>query len=422
MRRVGPLCALAFSLTSAHVHAADTCDVVAKLTQAEPGGIVAFGLDYSGAGGDFIGDSSAPGLGPSWGTQPLACTVLVASAPSLTVNEVELLDDNAGLLSAFIAQYPGGIAGPQDLFSCVFALTSGFPCPDPSGFAVTAAAFPNDPFPPPFPLPSPPGLALSVTPRTPACGDGFVEGSEQCDDGNTFADDCCDDCVTAAAGADCDDHDVCTIGGSCDASGTCVAASNLECDDGVACTHDRCDREQGGCVATVEPDRSCGHTRSGGVGLRNRANDNSKDQLRVKLSITGGEIGDPTDDTAYAVCIFDTQGDAVTLADKIEVPAKGAWSGSGASGNFAYVDPSRAVEGVEQVRLIRKPGATRGKFQLKAMGNNLTLPPPVSETRYFAAERGVIVQVENTAGGCWARRFLSGEDEILNEPSRYEAH
>ena len=67
--------------------AQDTCDVTFQLDDPGPLGLVMFSADYSPAGGDFVGDSTLPGFGPSWGTVPLACASLVA------LDELTALDE-----------------------------------------------------------------------------------------------------------------------------------------------------------------------------------------------------------------------------------------------------------------------------------------------------------------------------------------
>jgi hypothetical protein len=398
--------------------AQDSCDVVVHLDDTQAVSIVAFGVDYSAAGGDFIGDSSLPSLGGSWGSEPLACTALIAG-----LNEATLIDDNAGLLSAFLFRNSGGITGPADVLSCVFLTEPGFPCPDATDFAIANASFPDDPMPPPIVIPPAPAMSISVSPRTPVCGDGFREGTEECDDGNADESDCCAACESAVPGTACDDASVCTSGETCDAEGLCVAASTLQCDDGVFCTADSCD-PQLGCIAEEAPNThgDCGHWK-GSLDLRDDASNDAKDGLRLKLALNGDfPIGDPTDSTSYAVCVFDqTSGDPL-LADKLEIPAGALWSGSGASGNFRYVDSSRANDGIDQIRLLKKPTSPRAKFLLKAKGPNLTLPGPAAEEKYFTGDPSVVVQIENDAGGCWIGGWRPGVDKIKeNEPTRYRA-
>lgn len=106
-----------------------------------------------------------------------------------------------------------------------------------------------------------PEYAESVELRTPvvACGNGVVDTSEACDDGNTVSGDGCQgDCAAVEAGWTCDD-------GVCEAlaCGDGIIAGVEECEDGGATAGDGCDAscrlEEGyhcptvgsACVATV---------------------------------------------------------------------------------------------------------------------------------------------------------------------------
>lgn len=80
------------------------------------------------------------------------------------------------------------------------------------------------------------------------CGNGVVDGGEDCDDMNDVEGDGCDnDCTfSCTMDAECSDSDVCTGEETCDlASHTCVAGTAMTCDDGVACTSDECDPVMG---------------------------------------------------------------------------------------------------------------------------------------------------------------------------------
>ncbi len=90
-----------------------------------------------------------------------------------------------------------------------------------------------------------------------ACGNGMMDGSEQCDDGNpTDGDGCDNDCTYSCAGdTDCDDGNVCNGAETCAtmthacADGTPPAAGTL-CDrDAMPATRDICRRET--CVASI---------------------------------------------------------------------------------------------------------------------------------------------------------------------------
>lgn len=82
----------------------------------------------------------------------------------------------------------------------------------------------------------------------PGCGNGVVDGMEQCDDGNEIGGDGCEvDCTfSCETNADCDDGSVCTGDETCDlTTHVCVEGMPLDCSDGDDCTSDECDSIMG---------------------------------------------------------------------------------------------------------------------------------------------------------------------------------
>jgi cysteine-rich repeat protein len=392
----------------AGTRAQDTCDVVVALADPGPLPLLAYGIDYSAAGGSFVGRALTP-----------VCTELFPAF------ENTVFDDDVGMLSDFIASHSGAEA-PQALLSCVFALDGGFPCPDPTAFVVTAPAFPpfellelHELFPD---LPPPPALAITVTPRTPVCGDGFREGNEACDDGNTADGDCCSStCGRDPAGTACADGDVCTLNESCDAAGHCVPTSTLACADADPCTTDTCHPGLG-CVSTAAPAplSVCVWDHRAALDLRDRAPGAPNTlgwQWRSTRATTAAAVGDPTVDTAYALCLYDEVAGSAALAARVDVPAGAGWRMLGTSGSrFEYKDRAGSADGVERVRVDGKPNGV--KLQLKAAKAGLVLPGPVAPDRYFVQDGNVFAQLRNTAGGCWSVRF---GDAVVNDPARFKA-
>lgn len=390
--------------SAAATPAQDTCDVDVHLDETGPFGIIAYGIDYSGVGGDFVGDSTIPSFGGSWAGELLACTQLIA------LSEYTALDDNAGLFSNFLADVapPGSISGPSPLISCVFALSGGFPCPDPGDFAIVDATFPNDPVPPPIAIPSPPALSITVTPRTPVCGDGFVEGIEECDDGNTADGDCCSSvCTLDAAATPCDDGSVCTNDETCDGAGTCVVGSTLVCDDGVACTRDFCDAALG-CQTVVEPGgntaHGCHHLRSLKLSIRDHPTNDGSDRMKLNGRLSGGDIGDPTTTTEYTLCLYDRVGSVYTDVIALTVPAGSPWAVRGGSESFGYIDGAGTNGGITKMRL-KKNKNNVGKFLMMGDGANLPLPGPFAIDAYMASDPSTAVQVETNDGDCWGEEL-----------------
>ncbi len=74
------------------------------------------------------------------------------------------------------------------------------------------------------------------------CGNGVVEGLEECDDGNAVDGDCCSaTCQFEAADTSCEAN-VCVLDGTCDGAGLCEGDFNdgVTCDDGNVCTTNVC--------------------------------------------------------------------------------------------------------------------------------------------------------------------------------------
>jgi cysteine-rich repeat protein len=86
------------------------------------------------------------------------------------------------------------------------------------------------------------------------CGNGTLEGLEECEDGNVLPGDCCSAaCVFEPEGSVCDDGLFCTVD-SCDGAGTCGTAPR-DCDEGVGCTVDTCDEEMDSCLHAADDAR-----------------------------------------------------------------------------------------------------------------------------------------------------------------------
>jgi hypothetical protein len=151
----------------------------------------------------------------------------------------------------------------------------------------------------------------------------------------------------------------------------------------------------------------------GSLALRDEAEKSKLQSLIVSHSATSaGAVGDPTVDTDYALCIYDETANAFALAARIDVPAGAGWQAIDAT-RFQYKDPTGSVNGVQRLRIDGK--TNRSKVQLKAKGATVPLPGPVAPDRYFARDNEVIVQLRNTAGGCWSLRLTSDQKNGATE-------
>jgi hypothetical protein len=95
--------------------------------------------------------------------------------------------------------------------------------------------------------------ATNVCDVVPGCGNGIVEGGEECDDGNTLDGDCCSaSCQFEPAGSACPDGLYCNGDETCDGAGTCQAGTSVDCSDGVDCTVDSCNEASDSCDNTPD--------------------------------------------------------------------------------------------------------------------------------------------------------------------------
>ena len=82
------------------------------------------------------------------------------------------------------------------------------------------------------------------------CGNGVIEGGEECDDGNTLNGDCCSaTCALEPAGSPCPDALFCDGYETCDGSGGCQPGPPPDCSDGIGCTIDGCDENGDYCYS-----------------------------------------------------------------------------------------------------------------------------------------------------------------------------
>ncbi|MBW2274741.1 MAG: DUF4215 domain-containing protein [Deltaproteobacteria bacterium] len=86
------------------------------------------------------------------------------------------------------------------------------------------------------------------------CGDGVPTPSESCDDGNNVSGDCCSAlCQFEAAGSSCDDGDPCAVNDACDGAAACESGDAVDCDDGAFCNGAELCTPGVGCEPGVPP-------------------------------------------------------------------------------------------------------------------------------------------------------------------------
>ena len=230
------------------------------------------------------------------------------------------------------------------------------------------------------------------------CGNGDLEGDEECDDGNLVNGDCCDaTCHFEPAGNVCDDGD----------------------DD--PCTNGTCDGE-GDCDSEESPATTCHEPVAAGrstLTMRAAAAD-AKDLLEWKWrgaqGSGGSAFGNPTGATGYDLCVYDATG----LLASISVPAADGcdsppcWKET--SGSFHYRSRTRDPDGAAQVTLRQSRHAERARIFFRAEGMNLDLPD------LSALESPLTVQLHRSDDAvCWSAQY-SFPPRSAQEVAHFKGH
>jgi hypothetical protein len=258
------------------------------------------------------------------------------------------------------------------------------------------------------------GMGTACATDTNPCTDDVCDGSGvcqhppntgPCDDGNDCTTDVCGagtcNGTAKAAGTPCTDHDACTVADECDGAGACIPGPPLVCE--APCSTGVCDPGVG-CIADVQ---SCDDpTGIGGrLSLTNDTPD-TKDKLAWTWSkgpsIGLADLGDPTVDTTYTVCLSDVVfadiGSGVQIVHRLRgsltAAAGSKWAAS--HRGFKYIDKTATPDGLTSITLLSgKPG--RGKIRVKGHGPNLGLSVPPLGTSSFPP----LVQLKASTGRCW---------------------
>lgn len=119
------------------------------------------------------------------------------------------------------------------------------------------------------------------------------------------------------------------------------------------------------------------------------------------------ELGDPTDDTRYALCVYDAGGRALATT---ALPSPNKWRQTG-GGDFRYSDGAGQPGGIVRAKL--HPGAAgRARIQMLAKGSAL----PSAD---LPLDLPVTVQaIRSGVGPCWSATFASSQ---LNSETRFRA-
>lgn len=243
------------------------------------------------------------------------------------------------------------------------------------------------------------------------CGNGMVEGAEECDDGDTLNGDCCSStCTYEASGSPCPDATVCNGDETCDGAGTCQPGVAPVCDDGDPCTSDSCD-DVGGCLYDDAPHTGCLTSLRSVLLLKQKGG--AKDRLLWKwvkgAALGPAQIGDPTTSAGYALCVY-AGGALIAGAD---IPAGPKWAPAAATG-YGYSDASGAPDGIFKT-LVK--GAAAGKSKALVKGKGPNLPDPALGALAFP----VTAQLVNSATGACLEASYSPGDVVSSGSAIFKA-
>jgi cysteine-rich repeat protein len=215
----------------------------------------------------------------------------------------------------------------------------------------------------------------------PDCGDGDLDGGEECDDGNLADGDCC--------------------------SAACQLEATLgSCDDSDPCTQDSCGTA--GCLNDAAPAPVCDED-AGKASLLLDAAKHKASFAWQKGTVAFADLGTPTDAADYALCLYSYDG---ALA-RLDVPAGGTCSGRdcwrqtgkpATPTGFVYKDRLAASDGVRSLAL-KAHDAGRAKLSLAARGG--AVPALDLGTAGLAAP--VTAQLVHEGGACWGASFEAAD-------------
>lgn len=163
----------------------------------------------------------------------------------------------------------------------------------------------------------------------------------------------------------------------------------------------------GGSALCPASPASCTNTARKGQLRLNGRSDSRRNRFAWRFNggpaLQQGDFGDPTDETSYAICLYDNG----VLKFEAGIPATPAqWRTFGRRG-YTYFDRAAAQDGIRSIRL-RGGAAGRSKFDIRGRGSALPLPAPVSATRWLDATNGVLLQFRQSDGTCYESSFAAG--------------
>jgi len=170
----------------------------------------------------------------------------------------------------------------------------------------------------------------------------------------------------------------------------------------------------GGCA--LQPLDGCLAAAKAAFQIRDNADD-AKDQLKWKWGngdeTVQSDLGDPSNSTAYTLCVYDSTLDISSLAATLLVDVNGNWQDKDPKG-WNYKDKVGLFAGVQKAQL--KTGApTKSKAQVKAKGAGVPVPTAFSTDEFFDQDSAVTVQLVSSDGTCWTSEFAANKKNTAEQ-------
>jgi hypothetical protein len=277
-----------------------------------------------------------------------------------------------------------------------------------------------------------------------ACAD--PAGTSCTDEGNPCTDEACDGAGTCAHSANqnaCDDGLFCNgadtcAGGSCghagnpcasgdecadtcdEATNSCFEPAGTPCaDDGDLCSSEACDGA-GSCRHAFVPSFSCERPiapRAAIVSMQSGATEQLSWVWRKGAATTKAAFGDPTQTTAYALCIYEREADILSLALTSEVRSGGTcgrkpcWKETPTGFEYSHRLPRRGGQDKVKMKAGKKAGKT--SILVRRSGPGVTLP-----SLPLRPNATVTVQLRSSEGACWGADYSSA---TRNDATHFKA-
>jgi hypothetical protein len=128
------------------------------------------------------------------------------------------------------------------------------------------------------------------------------------------------------------------------------------------------------------------------------------------------DLGDPTSDTYYSLCIYDETGSVPVLASEIGINKGEGWTDESPRG-VEYAHDGSSF-GVTKLR-IKTAADGRTSVKLQAGTEVLQLPAPFG-SEFFDQDGAVTVQLVSSEGTCWSSSYAPG-DTSRNDAESFKA-